>query len=30
MTLDQLMAFTVSPDPARQEQVWVTLVKTGQ
>jgi ParB family chromosome partitioning protein len=22
MTLEQLMAFTVSPDHARQEQVW--------
>jgi ParB family chromosome partitioning protein len=25
MTLDQLMAFTVNPDPARQEQVWEAL-----
>ena len=25
MTLDQLMAFTVSADPARQEQVWEAL-----
>ncbi|MDO8422489.1 MAG: ParB/RepB/Spo0J family partition protein [Parvibaculum sp.] len=28
MTLDQLMAFTISGDPARQEQVWET-VKRG-
>ena len=25
MTLDQLMAFTVSPDHARQEQVWEAI-----
>ena len=25
MTLDQLMAFTVNPDHARQEQVWEAL-----
>ena len=25
MTLDQLMAFCVSDDPARQEQVWTTI-----
>lgn len=25
ITLDQLMAFTVNPDPARQEQVWDAL-----
>ncbi|MFN3260328.1 MAG: ParB/RepB/Spo0J family partition protein [Pikeienuella sp.] len=25
MTLDQLMAFTVNPDPERQEQVWEAL-----
>ena len=25
MTLEQLMAFTVNPDPARQEQVWEAL-----
>jgi len=25
MALEQLMAFTVSPDPARQEQVWEAL-----
>ena len=25
MSLDQLMAFTVNPDPARQEQVWEAL-----
>jgi ParB family transcriptional regulator, chromosome partitioning protein len=29
MTLDQLMAFTVSGDHARQEQVWVTVSKSG-
>ena len=28
MTLDQLMAFTVSDDHARQEQVWETLDKS--
>ena len=26
MSLDQLMAFTVTTDHARQEQVWETLV----
>ena len=25
MTLEQLMAFTVSPDHARQEQVWEAI-----
>jgi ParB family chromosome partitioning protein len=29
MTLDQLMAFTVSGDHARQEQVWETISKSG-
>ena len=28
MTLDQLMAFTVNPDPARQEQVWEALQRS--
>ncbi len=28
MTLDQLMAFTVNPDPARQVQVWEAIQKT--
>ena len=27
MTLEQLMAFTVSPDPQRQEQVWAQVSK---
>ena len=29
MTLDQLMAFTVTSDHARQEQVWETVSKSG-
>nr|WP_249200335.1 ParB/Srx family N-terminal domain-containing protein [Thetidibacter halocola] len=29
MTLDQLMAFTVNPDHARQEQVWEALQELG-
>lgn len=28
MTLDQLMAFSVSPDHARQEQVWADVAQT--
>ena len=28
MTLDQLMAFTVNPDHARQEQVWEALQRS--
>ena len=28
MTLDQLMAFTINPDPERQMQVWDTIQKT--
>ena len=28
MTLDQLMAFTVSPDHERQEQVWEALQRS--
>ena len=28
MTLDQLMAFTVNPDPERQEQVWEALQRS--
>ena len=28
MTLDQLMAFTVNPDPERQVQVWEAIQKT--
>jgi ParB family chromosome partitioning protein len=28
MTLDQLMAYTVNPDPARQEQVWEALQRS--
>ena len=28
MTLDQLMAFTVNPDPQRQVQVWEAIQKT--
>jgi ParB family transcriptional regulator, chromosome partitioning protein len=28
MTLEQLMAFTVNPDPARQEQVWEALQRS--
>jgi ParB family chromosome partitioning protein len=28
MTLDQLMAFTVNPDHARQEEVWETLQRS--
>lgn len=28
ITLDQLMAFTVNPDPARQEQVWDALERS--
>jgi ParB family chromosome partitioning protein len=28
MTLEQLMAFTVNPDPARQEQVWDALQRS--
>ncbi|WP_336810107.1 ParB/RepB/Spo0J family partition protein [Bosea sp. MMO-172] len=30
MTLDMLMAFTVSPDHARQEQVWETIRNSWQ
>jgi ParB family chromosome partitioning protein len=29
MTLDQLMAFTVTSDHARQEQIWETVSKSG-
>jgi hypothetical protein len=30
MTLHQLMAFTVNPDPALEEQVWRTSASTGK